>query len=189
MTDEGNGSQGPDTGTRRLCAALSSDRPGLLAEACREAGFARLFLAVLTDGTQVAIAPSGIEEVRLVHDLVDALTALVPDTPEPGGPPTGPALLALNVGIMRVLDDGFTGAGLERARSLANDAAVRAAVGEHLGADGEKRGGFAVVLSAGFYTDLYDEGYELEDWHPVQSCAAWFRWRDGCPDRPLSSSP
>ena len=111
MTDEGDGSQGPDTGTRRLCAALSSDRPGLLAEACQGARFGRLFLAVLTDGTQVAIAPSGIEEVRLVHDLVDAVTVLVPDAPEPGAPPMGPTLLALNVGIMRVLDDGFTGTG------------------------------------------------------------------------------
>ena len=178
MTDEGNGSQGPDTGTRRLCAALSSDRPGLLTEACRGARFGRLFLGVLTDGTQVAIAPSGIEEVRLVHDLVDAMTVLVADTPEPGAPPMGPTLLALNVGIMRVLDDGFTGPGLERARSLANDAEIRAAVGEHIGADDEKRGGLAVVLSAGLYADLYDEGYALEDWHPVRASAAWFRWRE-----------
>jgi hypothetical protein len=183
MRDEGNGSQGPDTGTRRLCAALVSDRPGLLADACREDRFGRLFLAVLADGTQVAIAPAGIEELRLVDDLADAVTVLVPAAPDPGGPPmapTTPTLLALNVGIMRVLDDGFTGAGLERARRLANDAAVRAAVGEHAGAgaDGEKRGGCAVVLSAGLYADLYDEGYVLEDWHPVRVSGAWFRWRE-----------
>ena len=180
MRDEGSGSQAPDTGTRRLCMALASERPGLLAEACQGGRFGRLFLAVLADGTQVAIAPSGIEEVRLVRDLVDAVTVLVPAAPDPGGPPTrpmsltspmSPTLLALNVGIMRVLDDGFTGAGLERARSLANDAAVRTAVGEHVGAGGEKRGGLAVVLSAGLYADLYDEGYALEDWHPVRASA------------------
>src|SRR5882762_891187 len=92
MTDEGNGSQGPDTGTRRLCVALASDRPGLLADACQEGRFGRLFLAVLNDGTQVAIAPAGIEEVRLVHDLVDAVTGLLPDAPDPGGPLTVPTV-------------------------------------------------------------------------------------------------
>ncbi|ACU76044.1 hypothetical protein Caci_7215 [Catenulispora acidiphila DSM 44928] len=182
MTDEGNESQGPDTGSRRLCAALASDRPGLLAEACAGGGFARLFLAVLDDGTQAAIAPAGVDEVRLVRDLVEAVTARLPesDGPDSGSPPT---LLALNVGIMRVLDDGFAGAGLDRARALANDAAVTAAVSaavtsavaDHDGADGRKRHGFAVVLSEGLYTDLRDEGYAIEDWHPVRPPGARFR--------------
>ncbi|MEY9935434.1 hypothetical protein ABH926_010116 [Catenulispora sp. GP43] len=166
MTDEGNGSQGPDSGSRRLCAALSSDRPGILAEACGRGQFGRLFLAVLDDGTQAAIAPAGIDEVRLVRDLVGAVSARLPDAAQAGRPPT---LLALNVGLMRVLDDGFAGAGLDRARGLANDAALRTAVGGHA------RGGFAVVLSDGLYTDLRDEGYALEDWHQVRGSGAWFR--------------
>jgi hypothetical protein len=169
MTDEGNGSQGPDTGSRRLCVALSSDRPGILADACGRGQFGRLFLAVLDDGTQAAIAPAGIDEVRLVRDLVGAVSAQLPGAPRADPRPT---LLALNVGIMRVLDDGFAGAGLDRARGLANDAAVRTAVGD------QARPGFAVVLSDGLYTDLCDEGYALEDWHRVQSSGAWFRCFD-----------
>ena len=172
MTDEGNGSQGPDTGSRRLCAALASDRPGLLAEACQAGGFGRLFLAVLDDGTQAAIAPAGIDEVHLVRDLVDAVTTRLSGAPDSGSPPT---LLALNVGIMRVLDDGFTGAGLDRARGLANDGAVSAAVADHVGADGRKHHGFAVVLSESLHTDLYEEGYAVRDWHPVRASGAWFR--------------
>lgn len=171
MTDEGNGSQDSDTGSRRLCVALISDRPGLLAEACHAGQFGRLFLAVLDDGTQAAIAPAGVDDLRLVGDLVDAVTERLPDAPDPHRPP---ALLALNVGIMRVLDDGFAGAGLDRARSLACNSAVRTAVGNHIGA-GSPGAGLAVVLSGGLYTDLCDEGYAVEAWQPVRLVDAWFR--------------
>lgn len=172
MRDDGNGSQGPDSGSRRLCAALASGRPGLLARACHGRQFGRLFLAVLDDGTQAAIAPAGIDEMRLVRDLVDAVTARLPGAPDPGRPPT---LLALNVGILRVVDDGFAGTGLDRARTLANDAAVRTAVVDQGGADGREHHGFAVVLSEGLYADLCDEGYAVHDWHPVRKAGAWFR--------------
>jgi hypothetical protein len=179
MTDEGNGPQGPDIGSRRLCAALIADQPGLLAEACRGGRFSRLFLAVLDDGTQAAIAPAGIDELRLVGDLVEAVTARLPDAPDPRPAPT---VLALNVGIMRVHDDGFAGAGLDRACILANDSAVRATVGAHAGAGGRERR-LAVVLSGGLYTDLYDEGYPVEEWRPVRMVDAWFRWFGARPDR------
>jgi hypothetical protein len=180
MLDEGNGSQGPDTGSRRLCAALAADRPGLLAEACDAERFGRLFLAVLADGTQAAIAPAGIDEVRLVRDLVDSVTGFLSDT---AGPVRAPTLLALNVGIMRVLDDGFAGAGLDRARSLANDAVVRAAVGDHAGADDGRRRELAVVLSEGLYIDLRDEGFADDDWLRVRDSGAWFRSFGARPDR------
>lgn len=172
MPDEGNESQDSDTGSRRLCAALLADRPGLLAEACRAGRFSRLFLAALDDGIQAAIAPAGVDELRLVGDLVAAVAARLPVGPDPR---RLPALLALNVGIIRVLDDGFAGAGLDRARNLASDSAVRAAVADYVKVEGLDPG-LAVVLSGGLYTDLCDEGYAVEEWRPVQVLDAWFRW-------------
>jgi hypothetical protein len=178
---------GSEPGVRRLCAAVAGCRPDLLAAACRSGGLGRMY--VLSDpllGLEVAVAPPGVDEVWLVRDLVRALRRAL--ATEPWDPV--PALLALHVGIVRVIGDGFGGAGLARIHALAGDRALRAAAARSgdggkdgdgggprgCGASGRRVGApLAVAISDGLFADLRAEGLPGRAWRRVPAATAWIR--------------
>lgn len=153
-----------ESGVRRLCIAVAAGRPGLFASACRSRRFDRLYVwADPRDALEVGVAPPGVGEVDLVNDLIELLYTAVSTDRELAGP----VLLALHVGITRVVDEGFEGAGMIRAKALLEHRAVR----DMAGADA----GLAVVVSDGLYTDLRAEGLAEHGWCSVASAAAWLR--------------
>ncbi len=154
----------PQPGVRRLCIAAVTGPTGLLTQACRSSDMGRL--CVTTDarnGTEMAFAPPGIDEVAVVTDLITGLRRLT--TTEPGVP--CPAVMAFHVGITRIEGDELGGAAALRTRALLLDPAIRAlaTVGWRL----------TVVMSAGLYADLRAEGIPRQGWRPVPVAGAWIR--------------
>ena len=116
---DGSSEDGTSLGTRRLCVAVAGAEPGLLASAVQSAAFDRLYVAATSDG-EVAVAPPGMDEIHLIRDLIAFvyLRSLGMARRFPF------VLLALDVGIVRIVGDGFGGDGLRRVRSLVSHPAV-----------------------------------------------------------------
>ena len=164
-----DGEAGPRT--RRLCAAVSGAGPGLLASALSPGEFDRFYLAGGSAG-EVAVAPAGIDEIHLVRDLVAAVRLRLAGSLREGPEPAAPVFLALSVGMVRIVGDGFGGPGLRKAQALAGHPAVREAV---LGG-APPAAGLAVVVSDALYDDLRAEGLisaRRSSWRPVPVAAAW----------------
>jgi hypothetical protein len=159
-----------EPGVRRLCVGIRADRPGFIASARDAIGANRLYVSAdPDDGIEVAIAPPGVDEVGLVRHLVAELSRLVSidsDLREP-------VIVAFYSGIVRVVDDGFGGAGVARVRGLVRDRAVGEAADEH----GHARGApvLTVVISDGFFADLSAEGMPSEGWQFFTSVSAWLQ--------------
>jgi hypothetical protein len=160
-----------EPGIRRLCIVVAAPKPGLLTSACRTGEWDRLYvLADPRNGIETAVAPPGVDEVGLVRDLVRALRREVWVDPES----PGQTFLVVHVGIVRIVGDGFGGAGVSRTRALARNAAVRAAADRGAREQG-KATRFAVVISDGLFSDLRTEGVSGEGWQLVPPAAAWVR--------------
>jgi hypothetical protein len=175
-----------EPGVRRLCIGVAAGKPGLLLSAFRFGEFDRVYTRVDPGSdTEMGVAPPGVDEMRLVRDLVQVLRREM--SADPG--PARPALVVLHVGIIRIVGDGFGGAGLIRIQSLIRDPAVRAAVidaagtqgsaGQGRGAQGsagQRRGArLSLVISDGLFADLCAEGVSRQGWQRVSRAGAWLR--------------
>ncbi|MEZ0094080.1 hypothetical protein [Streptacidiphilus sp. EB129] len=155
-------------GVRRLCLAVSSGASDLLASACRMGGFDRLqLLGEPGRGIEVAVAPPGVDEIALIRDLLEELHGRI--RARPSGP-GGPVLMAVHVGIIRVVGDGFGGTGVARTRELVLAPAVTAMV-----CQAEREATVSVVVSDSLFADLRAEGLPGDGWRPVASAAGWLR--------------
>jgi len=160
-----------EPGIRRLCVVLAARKAGLLASACHSGGWGRLLVQADPRGSiETGVAQPGVDEVALFTGLVADLQREILADPESAGQ----ALLAVDVGIVRMAGDGFGGAGLARTRALARNGAIRAAA-LHRARERGAAGGFAVVISDGLFADLRAEGIPAEGWQRVWPAAAWLR--------------
>ncbi|WP_194926889.1 hypothetical protein, partial [Catenulispora pinisilvae] len=92
-----------------------------------------------------------------------------------------PALLAFNVGIVRVTGNGFGGAGLARTWALTGHPAVRRRLDrlatDRPGADRPAGAApLAVVVATPLYADLCDEGLDRRGWREIRAAGAWMNW-------------
>lgn len=168
--EDGSWQDGTGLGTRRLCVAVAGAEPGLLASAVHSAAFDRLYVAAASDG-EVAIAPPGMDEIHLIRDLIAVVYLHSLGT----GRRAPCILLALDVGIVRIVGDGFGGAGLHRVRSLVTHPAVAEAASGFAGfAPRRHHGdpGLTVVVPAGLHDELLAEGW-TGTWHHVPAADAW----------------
>jgi hypothetical protein len=134
-------------------------------------GFDRLYIAPASEG-EMAVAPVGVDEVRLVPDLIAAVQrrAAVDELT------VGPVVLALDVGVVRVVGDGFAGVGLARTWGLAGHPAVlgHVAAAARRAPDGTVP--LAAVMPAPLFAELCVEGLDRRGWSEVAAAAAWVRW-------------
>jgi hypothetical protein len=166
--DEESGLFGPQPSVRRLCGAVAGDGPGLLAAVCRTRFPDLLCLTAAPDGVELAVASPGVDEPGLVRDLVATLRERAA-----GLGPGRTVLLALHVGIVRVVADRFAGAGTAAALDMATRPEVRAAVAARPRDAAQDAGPrLAVVLAEGLYQDLRGEGLVYEDWQRVPGWTA-----------------
>jgi hypothetical protein len=150
-----------EPGVRRMCIAVAG-RSGLLASACQYGGFDRVFVFPAPGGgAQTAVAPPGIDEVTFAADLVGALRAGVATDPGPD-----PAVLALDVGIVRVHEDGFAGSAIDRVLRL-----VRGDVLRDLASAG--RPGLLAAITEPLFTDLLGEGWPTDGWRSQPPAGIW----------------
>lgn len=154
-------------GVRRLCVCVGAPQPGLLDAACQSGGFGRLYTEHARDeGVDLGFASPGVDEAKLVPDLIMALhTAAAAALTAP----QYPALAAFHVGITRVEGDYLRGAAViricELLRSLAPRAISRA----------RPTGLLVVGISSGLFEDISSECGFTEGWVPLTAAGAWFR--------------
>jgi hypothetical protein len=151
-------------GVRRLCIAAITWPADLLLHACQAEDTAQLCLSLdAQDGTEMAFAPPGINEV----DVVTRLTTVMAELTSARRLPPGLARLAFHVGITRIEGDSFAGSGPSRARALLADPDIRDAAAACPG--------LAIIMSDGLYNDLRNEGLSPAEWRSVPVAAAWVR--------------
>ena len=152
---------------RRLCIATAAGMPGLLSGIQQSEGFYRLYLmSDPSEGVELAFASPGLDEMSLVTDLIAAMC----QTAETTAGLRRPVLAGFHVGITKVIGDGLGGAGADRARTLIQDPAVKAA-SERAGVPAL----LAVAVTSGLFEDLRAEGLPGHGWQPVP--AAVTAWR------------
>ena len=154
----------------RLCVATDAGAPGLLACVQRTEGFYRLYL--MSDpatGTEMAFASPGLDEISLVEDLIAAMRHEV--TAAEGL--RLPVLAGFHVGMTRLVDDGFGGAGADRVRALIADPAIRAAL-----AQASPPALLAVAITVGLFEELRAEGQSDHGWQRIPAAGAWLKFFD-----------
>ncbi|WP_194895404.1 hypothetical protein [Catenulispora pinisilvae] len=99
--EDGSSRDGASLRTRRMCVAVTGAGPGFLASALRSGEIDRMDVAGTSDG-EVAVAPTGADEIWLARDLIAAVRQRL-DSCREGSAPVFPAL---NVGLVRIVDGG-----------------------------------------------------------------------------------
>ncbi|MEZ0108970.1 hypothetical protein ABH920_002980 [Catenulispora sp. EB89] len=165
--EDGSSEDGTSLGTRRLCVAVAGAEPGLLASAVHSAAFDRLYVAATSDG-EVAVAPPGMDDFHLIRDLIAVvyLSSLGTNRRFPF------ILLALDVGLVWIVGDGFGGAGLRRVRSLVSHPAVAEAASRFVPGHHHGDPGLMVVVPPGLHSELLAEGL-AGAWHHIPDADAW----------------
>jgi hypothetical protein len=138
------------------------------------ARFYRLYLSTdPADGTEVAVATPGLDEVSLISDLIDAIRGQVMITPGL----RQPVLAGFHLGMIRLTSTGFGGTGVQRVRTLIRDPSIAAHVSLRAGANDPVRCGpcLAVAITAGLFADLRVEGLPGDGWQLVSAASAWLR--------------
>jgi len=160
----------------RLCvAATGGGEP--LRSIQESSQFYRLYLTTdPADGAEYAIAAPGLDEVALIADLIEAMRARVASTRGL----RAPVLAGFHVGIIKLTDDGFGGAGVERVLALVRDPAIAAQVSLRAASSSSGLGGhqLAVAVTARFFEDLRAAGLPSGGWQPVPAADAWLRLFD-----------
>ena len=165
--EDGFSDEGADLGIQRLCVAIAGAEPGLLASALHSAAFDRFYVVATSDG-ELAVAPPGIDEIRLIRDLIAVVSQRSPGTS--GRSPF--ILLAVAVGIVRIVGDEFGGAGLCRVQSLVSNAGVAMAASNFAlrHCRGESR--LVAVLPSSLQVELLADGL-AGAWHYVPNADVW----------------
>lgn len=150
-----------EPGVRRMCIAVAG-RSGLLASACQSGGFDRVYVFPAPGGgAETAVAPPGIDEAAFAADLVEALRAGIATDPGPD-----PAKLALDVGIVRVHEDGFAGSAIDRVLGI-----VRGDVLRDLAP--AARRGLLTAITEPLFSDLLGEGWPKDGWRLQPPVGIW----------------
>ncbi|CUU58934.1 hypothetical protein CcI49_00210 [Frankia sp. CcI49] len=143
-------------GIRRLCIAVAADRSlgGILDEACLAADVQCAHWFARPEGDEFAVFPPGIDEVRVVGDLVRGLRLTV-GRMNAGAAARTRLRVALHQGITRCDERGFGGRAVEKACGLRDADIVERELAEHPHAD------FALIISAELFDDVVgDDGAE-----------------------------
>jgi hypothetical protein len=152
---------------RRLCIAAEAGPPGLLTCVQRTEGFYRLYLmSDPASGVEVAFAAPGLDETSLVTDLIAAMRREIAKTKEL----RLPVLAGFHVGITKVVDDAFVGAGADRVRALIVDPAIRTAL-----AHASPPAMLAVAITVGLFEELCAEGQSDHGWRRIPAAEAWLK--------------
>jgi len=132
----------------------------------------------LLDGTELAVAPPGIDEVSLIADLIAALR----DRATIAAGPRPPVLAGFHVGMVRLSRSVLTGNGITRLHAVLRHPAIveRAAAGAETPGR-EPR--LAMVVTSGLFEDLCAEGLPHDGWQHVAAAGAWLRLFAGAADR------
>ncbi|MEY9894518.1 hypothetical protein ABIA35_008259 [Catenulispora sp. MAP12-49] len=165
--EDDSSEEGTSLGVRRLCVATAGGEPRLLSSAVHSAAFDRLYVAATSDG-EIAVAPPGIDEIHLIRDLV----AVVSQRSLGTGERFPFILLALDLGIVRIVGDGFGGAGLCRVRSLASNRGVAKAASELTPRHRQGESQLMVVVPPSLHIELLADGL-AGAWHYVPDADAW----------------
>jgi hypothetical protein len=132
------------------------------------------------DGTELAVAAPGIDEVSLIADLIAALRDRAAITTGPGPP----VLASFHVGIVRLSRSAFTGNGVTRVCALLRHPAIveRVSAGAGTGTPGQEPS-LAMMITSGLFEDLCAEGLPDDGWRHVAVADAWLRLFTGAADR------
>lgn len=165
--EDGSSEDGTSLGTRRLCVAVAGAEPGLLASAVHSAAFDRLYVAATSD-CEVAVAPAGMDDLHLIRDLIAVvyLCSLGTHRQFPF------ILLALDVGQVWIVGDGFGGEGLHRVRGLVSHPAVAEAASAFVPGRHHGEPPLMVVVPPGLHSEHLAEGL-AGAWHYIPDADAW----------------
>jgi hypothetical protein len=122
------------------------------------------------DGTELAVAAPGIDEVSLIADLIAALRDRAAITTGPGPP----VLASFHVGIVRLSRSTFTGNGITRVCALLRHPAIVERVSAGAGSP-SREPWLAMMITSGLFEDLRAEGLPDDCWQHVAVADAWLR--------------